>query len=120
MARISGVRITDVRFPTSLDASGSDAVNVDPDHSAAYLELQVDDPSWPSGFGYVFTQGRGNDLAAMAIRGAAELLPDWDVEELLARIGEVSRILVHDSQLRWLGPEKGVTHMAAGAVVNAL
>ncbi|MGV9800584.1 enolase C-terminal domain-like protein [Mycobacterium sp. NPDC003449] len=109
-----------MRFPTSLDASGSDAVNGNPDHSAAYLELLVDDPLWPSGFGYVFTQGRGNDLAAMAIRGAAELLPDWDVDELLDRIGEVSRLLVHDTQLRWLGPEKGVTHMAAGAVVNAL
>jgi L-fuconate dehydratase len=109
-----------VRFPTSLDASGSDAVNVDPDHSAAYLELQVDDPEWPSGFGYVFTQGRGNDLACLAIEIAVSLLPDWNLERILDNLGEVGRLLVHDSQLRWLGPEKGVTHMAAGAVINAL
>lgn len=120
MARIVRARLNDVRFPTSLDASGSDAVNVDPDHSVAYLELQVDDPSWPSGFGYVFTQGRGNDLACLAIGNVVDLLPDGDLEYMLDHLGEVGRGLVHDSQLRWLGPEKGVAHMAAGAVINAL
>ena len=120
MAKIGSHRIVDVRFPTSLDASGSDAVNVDPDHSAAYLTLTADDPSWPSGFAYVFTQGRGNDLACHALEVMVTLLPDWDLDEMLNRLGEVSRLLVNDSQLRWLGPEKGLTHQAAGAVVNAL
>lgn len=120
MTRIASARISDVRFPTSLDASGSDAVNVDPDHSVAYLELITDDPGWPSGFGYVFTQGRGNDLAALAIQIVVDLLPDEELEDMLDHLGEVGRSLVHDSQLRWLGPEKGVAHMAAGAVVNAL
>lgn len=120
MARIVSARISDVRFPTSLDASGSDAVNVDPDHSVAYLELIADDPDWPSGFGYVFTQGRGNDLAALAIEIIVGILPDEDLEDILDHLGEIGRKLVHDSQLRWLGPEKGVAHMAAGAVVNAL
>ncbi len=120
MARIGSHRITDIRFPTSLDASGSDAVNVDPDHSAAYLELTPDDPSWPSGYAYVFTQGRGNDLACHTLEVMVGLLPDWPLEEMLDRLGEVSRLLVDDSQLRWLGPEKGLTHQAAGAVVNAL
>lgn len=120
MARIVSARISDVRFPTSLDASGSDAVNVDPDHSVAYLELIVDDPDWPSGFGYVFTQGRGNDLAGLAIEIVVGLLPDEDLEDTLDHLGEIGRKLVHDSQLRWLGPEKGVAHMAVGAVVNAL
>jgi L-fuconate dehydratase len=120
MARIVTARISDVRFPTSLDASGSDAVNLDPDHSVAYLELVVDDPAWPSGFGYVFTQGRGNDLAALAIEITVGMLPDEDLEDMLDHLGQIGRSLVHDSQLRWLGPEKGVTHMAAGAVINAL
>jgi L-fuconate dehydratase len=120
MAKIASHRIVDVRFPTSLDASGSDAVNLDPDHSAAYLVLTPDDPDWPSGFSYVFTQGRGNDLACHAMEVMISLLPDWDLEEMLDRLGDVSRLLVGDTQLRWLGPEKGLTHQAAGAVVNAL
>jgi L-fuconate dehydratase len=120
MTRIARHRLVDVRFPTSLDASGSDAVNVDPDHSAAYIVIEPDDPSWPSGHSYVFTQGRGNDLALHAMDIMMTLLPDWDLEQMLDRLGEVSKLLVDDSQLRWLGPEKGLTHQAAGAVVNAL
>jgi L-fuconate dehydratase len=120
MPRISAARVIDVRFPTSLQLDGSDAVNVDPDYSAAYLELAVDDPSWPKGYAFVFTGGRGNEVVCAAIESAAVLLPGHDVDDLLANLGDVSHALVHDSQFRWIGPEKGATHMAAGAVINAL
>ena len=120
MARIVRVEVTDVRFPTSINLDGSDAVNVDPDYSAAYLALRVDDPSWPSGYGLVFTGGRGNELVCRGIESVAKLLPDEDLDQMLDRLGEVSRLLVHDSQFRWIGPEKGVSHMAAGAIINAL
>jgi L-fuconate dehydratase len=120
MPRISAVRVIDVRFPTSLELDGSDAVNVDPDYSAAYLELTVDDPSWPKGYAFVFTGGRGNEVVCTAIESVAALLPGRDVEDMLANLGDVSHTLVHDSQFRWIGPEKGATHMAAGAVINAL
>jgi L-fuconate dehydratase len=120
MPRIASIVTADVRFPTSLELDGSDAVNVDPDHSAAYVTIAVDDPSWPSGHGFVFTGGRGNDVLCYAIEAAAKLLPDETVEEMIEHLGEVSRHLVHDSQFRWIGPEKGVSHMAAGAIINAL
>lgn len=118
MTRINGAEVVDVRFPTSLELDGSDAVNVDPDYSAAYLKLLVDDGS--DGFGFVFTGGRGNEVVVAAIESAVALLPDEDVETMLSHLGAVSKTLVHDSQFRWIGPEKGASHMAAGAVLNAL
>jgi L-fuconate dehydratase len=118
MSRITAAHVTDVRFPTSLELDGSDAVNVDPDYSAAYLQLETDEG--PDGFGLVFTGGRGNDVVANAISAVVELLPDEDVETMISHLGHVSDCLVHDSQFRWIGPEKGVAHMAAGAVLNAL
>ena len=120
MPKIANIEILDVRYPTSLELDGSDAVNVDPAHSAAYLQLTVDDPSWPVGYGFTFTGGRGNEVMCAAIASVVEFLPDWDAEDMLSRLGEVSRLLVHDSQFRWIGPEKGVSHMAAGAVLSAL
>ena len=120
MPKIANIEILDVRYPTSLELDGSDAVNVDPDHSAAYLQLMVDDPAWPVGYGFTFTGGRGNEVMCAAIASVVKFLPDWDVEDMLSRLGEVSRLLVHDSQFRWIGPEKGVSHMAAGAVLSAL
>jgi L-fuconate dehydratase len=118
MTRIIGAKVSDVRFPTSLELDGSDAVNVDPDYSAAYLQLSTDEG--PDGFALVFTAGRGNEVVAAAISSAVALLPNEDVETMLSHLGGVSRALVHDSQFRWIGPEKGAAHMAAGAVVNAL
>jgi L-fuconate dehydratase len=120
VVRVQDVQCVDVRFPTSLEKDGSDAVNVDPDYSAAYVTLRVDDDTWPVGHAFVFTCGRGNALMCRAIETVATLLPDQPVEWMLEHLGGVARALVHDSQMRWLGPEKGVTHMAAGAVVNAL
>ncbi|OLF10340.1 L-fuconate dehydratase [Actinophytocola xanthii] len=120
MTRIVALDTSDVRFPTSLTLDGSDAMNPDPDYSAAYVRLRTDAPDGLEGHGFVFTIGRGNDVQVAAIRALAPHLVGRDAEELLADLGGVWRELVHDSQLRWLGPEKGVMHMAVGAVVNAL
>ena len=110
----------DVRFPTSRTLDGSDAMNPDPDYSAAYVRIGTDDPDGLVGHGFVFTIGRGNDVQLAAIRALAGYVVSGDVETTLADLGGFCRSLVHDSQLRWLGPEKGVMHMAVGAVVNAL
>ncbi|WP_334171584.1 enolase C-terminal domain-like protein [Sinomonas sp.] len=118
MARISSITTQDVRFPTSLELDGSDAVNVDPDYSAAYVVIRTDDGE--EGHGFVFTGGRGNEIVVRAIESYGALLAGLDADALVADLGEASRRLVHDSQLRWLGPEKGVSHMACGALVNAL
>ena len=111
------LRVSDVRFPTSRDLDGSDAMNPDPDYSAAYVELLTSDGD--AGYGFVFTIGRGNDVQCAAIDALRGHVVGRDVETLLADLGGFSRELVGDSQLRWLGPEKGVMHMAIGAVVNA-
>jgi L-fuconate dehydratase len=110
----------DVRFPTSLTLDGSDAMNPDPDYSAAYVRLLTDADDGLEGHGFVFTIGRGNDVQVAAVRALAGHLVGREVEPVLADLGGLWRELVHDSQLRWLGPEKGVMHMAVGAVVNAL
>jgi L-fuconate dehydratase len=120
MSRITALETADVRFPTSLSLDGSDAMNPDPDYSASYVRLVTDAGDGLSGHGFVFTIGRGNDVQVAAIRALAPYLVGRDVEELLDDMGSIWRELVHDSQLRWLGPEKGVIHMAVGAVVNAL
>jgi len=120
MSTITASRTLDIRFPTSIFLDGSDAMNPDPDYSAAYLELQTDSDDGLSGHGFVFTIGRGNDIQANAIEALASRFVGRDVEELLADMGATWREMLHDSQLRWLGPEKGVIHMAIGAVINAL
>lgn len=118
MTHMTAARTQDVRFPTSLELDGSDAVNVDPDYSAAYIELELS--SGEVGHALVFTAGRGNEVMTAAMRSSAELLRGHDMDDLLANMGRASATIVHDSQMRWLGPEKGVSQMAAGAVVNAL
>ncbi len=120
MARILAAETVDVRFPTSEQLDGSDAMNPDPDYSAAYLSLTTDAGDGQVGAGFVFTTGRGNNIAAEAIQTVADLLVGDSVEDLLADMGATYRRFVYDSHLRWLGPEKGVVHMAIGAVVNAL
>ncbi|MGC4152146.1 MAG: enolase C-terminal domain-like protein [Propionicimonas sp.] len=118
MSRVSQIRTADVRFPTSMLLDGSDAMNPDPDYSAAYLTIETD--AGDAGHGFVFTIGRGNDVQTAAIESLRSRLLDRDVEALLSDLGGFWRELVWDSQLRWLGPEKGVMHMATGAVINAL
>ncbi|GGS73745.1 L-fuconate dehydratase [Nonomuraea spiralis] len=112
--RIVALETHDVRFPTSRDLDGSDAMNPDPDYSAAYVVLKTDDGV--EGHGFAFTIGRGNDVQTGAIRALESYVIGRDVEDL----GALYKEMVGDSQLRWLGPEKGVMHMAISAVVNAL
>jgi L-fuconate dehydratase len=116
---ITGVDVTDVRFPTSRTLDGSDAMNKDGDYSAAYVALRTDDPGI-SGFGFTFTIGRGNDICVLAARRRAEPLVGRRVEDVVSDLGGVYRELKSDSQLRWLGPEKGVEHLALAAVMNAV
>lgn len=117
MARIVGMDVLDIRFPTSRELDGSDAMNPDPDYSAAYVVLRADDG--PDGYGLAFTIGRGNDVEAAAIHALRHLVVGRPVPETAADLARLNADLVGDSQLRWLGPEKGVVHMAIGAVVNA-
>ncbi|MDQ1666418.1 MAG: L-fuconate dehydratase [Actinomycetota bacterium] len=120
MSRIIALETADVRFPTSLSLDGSDAMNPDPDYSASYLRVCTDASDGLAGHAFVFTIGRGNDVQVAGIRALSDYLLGRDVEELLEDMGATWRELVHDSQLRWLGPEKGVMHMAVGAAINAL
>ena len=118
MPSIISITTQDVRFPTSLELDGSDAVNVDPDYSAAYVVIRTD--AGDEGHGFVFSCGRGNEILTAAIDAYAGLLLGRDIDELIYDLGGASTRLIHDSQLRWLGPEKGVTQMACGALVSAL
>ncbi|WP_416974229.1 L-fuconate dehydratase [Streptomyces sp. 4F14] len=118
--RITAVDTHDIRFPTSRELDGSDAMNPDPDYSAAYVVLRTDAADGHEGHGFTFTIGRGNEVQVAAIDALRAHVVGRDVAEICADPGSVSRALVGDSQLRWLGPEKGVMHMAIGAVVNAV
>ena len=118
MSIITGLAVHDIRFPTSRTADGSDAMNKDADYSAAYITLETD--GLLRGHGFTFTIGRGNDLCVAAVRQRAAPLLGRDVDELLDDLGGIYRELSSDSQLRWLGPEKGVEHLAMAAVMNAL
>jgi L-fuconate dehydratase len=110
----------DIRFPTSRSGAGSDAMNPDPDYSAAYVALETDDPGGLTGHGLTFTIGRGTEVCVAAIDALARHVVGATVEELVSDLGGLWRRLVTDSQLRWLGPEKGVIHLATAAVVNAV
>jgi L-fuconate dehydratase len=121
--RISAVDTHDIRFPTSRELDGSDAMNPDPDYSAAYVVLRTESEEGgegPEGHGYTFTIGRGNEVQVAAIHALRHHVVGRSVEEVCANPGTLYRDLIGDSQLRWLGPEKGVMHMAIGAVVNAV
>jgi L-fuconate dehydratase len=116
---VTALHTHDVRFPTSRELDGSDAMNPDPDYSAAYVELRTNDPTGLRGYGFVFTIGRGNDVQTAAIGALAHHVVGRRVDHILDDLGAFARSLTSDSQLRWLGPEKGVMHMAIGAVINA-
>ncbi|KAJ4192529.1 L-galactonate dehydratase [Fusarium falciforme] len=115
---ITGWKTRDVRFPTSLDGTGSDAMNAAGNYSSAYCILETD--SQYTGHGMTFTIGRGNDIVCAAINHVAERLKGKTLSSLVSNWGKTWRYLVNDSQLRWIGPEKGVIHLALGAVVNAV
>lgn len=126
MPRITALSARDIRFPTSRQLDGSDAMNPDPDYSAAYVVIHTDgeDPNGQSvpleGHGLSFTIGRGNDIVCAAIRAHAHLLVGRDTDEFAANPGAFWRHLNSDSQLRWIGPDKGAIHLALAAIVNAL
>jgi len=116
--QITGFETADVRFPTSATLAGSDATNPDPDYSAAYVTLITDEAT--RGHGYTFTIGRGNDLCVAAIEVLAARLVGESFDDPVGDLARLPRLLSADSQLRWLGPDKGVVHLATAAVVNAL
>lgn len=117
MTRIMSAQVHDVRFPTAAAGDGSDSVNRG-DYSASYVELATG--GGPIGAGLTFTNGRGNELTCAAIRALADHVVGRTVAEIEAEPVAFWRSLVADPQLRWLGPEKGVIHMATGALVNAV
>jgi L-fuconate dehydratase len=117
-ARIVGLDCFDVRFPTSLEHDGSDAMNPDPDYSAAYAVLRTDADGLEAN-ALCFTIGRGNEVVVTAIEALRGHIVGRPVADIIGDLGGFSAELIGDSQLRWLGPEKGVMHMAIGTVVNA-
>lgn len=116
--KIERVIVRDLRFPTSRTLAGSDAMNPAPDYSAAYVTLGTGDG--PAGHGMTFTIGRGNELCVAAIRALAPMVEGLALPEGLADMGGLWKRLTSDSQLRWVGPDKGVIHLATAAVMNAL
>jgi L-fuconate dehydratase len=115
---ITRVIARDVRFPTSRELHGSDAVNVDPDYSAAHVVLETDGEL--AGHGLAFTTGRGTEVIVAAVRAYAPLVEGRRLESIVDDLGGFWRSLALESQIRWLGPEKGVIHMALAAIVNAV
>ncbi|CAI2932271.1 L-fuconate dehydratase [Aminobacter niigataensis] len=119
MTRIIDMRVLDLRFPTSQHLDGSDAMNPDPDYSAAYVILQTDTPGI-EGHGLTFTIGRGNEICCAAIEAMRHLVVGLDMDKVTSDMGAFWRHVTSDSQLRWIGPDKGAIHLATGAVVNAV
>lgn len=117
MSKIIGLKTVDVRFPTSQSLDGSDAMNPDPDYSAAYVILETDGAH--EGHGLTFTIGRGNEICTAAIAALRPLMVGLETEWIAADTGRFWRYITSDSQLRWIGPDKGAIHLATGAVVNA-
>ncbi len=118
VVKITELVALDIRFPTSRTLDGSDAMNPDPDYSAAYCVLRTDEGL--EGHGFTFTIGRGNEVCVAAIEALAPLVRGRDAEGLFDRMGAFWGHVTGDSQLRWIGPEKGVIHLATAAVVNAV
>lgn len=116
---ILSLEVKDIRFPTSQLLDGSDAMNPDPDYSAAYVILKTNRPGF-EGHGLTFTIGRGNELCVAAIKSLSYLLIGKTLAEITADMAGFWKMITGDSQLRWLGPEKGVIHLATGAIVNAV
>lgn len=117
MTRITGLTTFDLRFPTSDALDGSDAMNPDPDYSAAYVVLETDGAH--QGHGLTFTIGRGTEICVAAIEAMRHLVVGLELDWMREDMGRFWRHVTGDSQLRWIGPDKGAIHLATGAVVNA-
>lgn len=118
MTILTGLQTHDLRFPTSQDLDGSDAMNPDPDYSAAYVVIETDGPH--QGHGLTFTIGRGNEICVAAIEALRERVVGLDLQWIAEDMGRFWRHVTGDSQLRWIGPDKGAIHLATGAVVNTV
>jgi len=119
VSTITSLDVLDVRFPTSRTLDGSDAMNPDPDYSAAYVVLRTDAGDGLEGHGLTFTIGRGTEVVVAAVRALEPLVVGRSIDDMTRDMGGFWRDLVGDSQLRWIGPEKGAIHLATAAVVNA-
>lgn len=120
MTRITSLEALDIRFPTSAGGHGSDAMHPDPDYSTAYVILGTDADDGLEGHGFSFTCGRGTEIVVCAIEALAPLVVDARLSDITRDLGGFWRRLVGDSQLRWIGPEKGAIHLATAAIVNAV
>jgi len=116
---ITDVSVRDIRFPTSLSLDGSDAMNKDPDYSAAYVTLHTNKQE-VEGHGLTFTIGRGNELCVAAVNALKHLVIGHKLSQFTSNMGKFWQHMTGDSQLRWVGPEKGVIHLATAAIVNAV
>ena len=119
-ARFTSVDVIDLRFPTSRHLDGSDAMNPDPDYSATYVVLHTDADDGLEGHGFTFTIGRGNEICVAAVHALEPFLVGRSVDGVMDDLGGFWKQVTGDSQLRWIGPEKGVIHLATAAVVNAV
>lgn len=115
---IVDVEVKDIRFPTSLKADGSDAMHTDPDYSCAYVILKTNTDI--RGYGLTFTLGRGTEIVVQACKSLSTLLKNQKVLNIFNDFASFWRKLTSESQLRWIGPEKGVIHLATAAIINAL
>ncbi len=115
----TGCEVIDLRFPTSDDAHGSDATHTDPDYSAAYVVLNTNQPG-VAGYGLTFTLGRGTDLCVAVVNSLAPYVIGRTLGDLVGDFASTWRSVTNDSQLRWLGPEKGAVHLATAALLNAV
>src|SRR5271166_3593163 len=119
--KITDLTVHDIRFPTSRALDGSDAMNPAPDYSATYVVLKTNSPQRLAGHGLTFTIGRGNEICVTAVKSLAALVVGATLEEIFADMGGFWRyVTAGDSQLRWLGPEKGAIHLATAAIVNGV
>ncbi|MDO8434667.1 MAG: L-fuconate dehydratase [Candidatus Binatus sp.] len=118
--KISGLSVRDIRTPTSRTLAGSDAVHTDPDYSATYVVLSTDAGDGLEGHGMTFTLGRGNEVCVAAVRALQHLVVGATLESITGDMGAFWQRLTHESQLRWIGPEKGALHLATAAIVNAV
>uniref|UniRef100_A0A8C6RLR4 Mandelate racemase/muconate lactonizing enzyme N-terminal domain-containing protein n=1 Tax=Nannospalax galili TaxID=1026970 RepID=A0A8C6RLR4_NANGA len=118
--RISRLSVRDVRFPTSLGGHGSDAMHTDPDYSAAYVVIETDVDDGLKGYGITFTLGKGTEVVVCAVNALAHHVLHKDLKEIVGDFRGLYRQLTSDGQLRWIGPEKGVVHLATAAILNAL
>ncbi len=117
---ITDVIVRDIRFPTSETNAGTDAVHTDCNYSATYVVLTTDSPDGLTGEALSFTIGRGNEVCVVAVKAVAQLIMNKSLDSFFNDMSAFSRMLTNDSQLRWLGPEKGVIHLASSAVINAV